>query len=176
MIVIILLIPVIVLAAICWLIYRIALKFNHPKLGIAISAGLIAFIFFNVYTAIYPDDSFYFDDYKEITLRNAPKSASIIRKSASYPDQHGDYTSVSLMDLSALDYESLLSSIRSDPKFHITNQNILISEEYEYVMQKHKYDKMKYSFIRPVKGQEDHYYYIGFLKDKHTILVYRNSY
>jgi hypothetical protein len=127
---------------------------------------------YEVYTAIYPLDNFYLSEFKEVTLREAPKSAIIKNKDASYPDFHGDYCSASLITVSKDDYSSLLNELINDKRITKNNPGEIIgSNELDKVMGNFKTEQIIYSFTRSIAGQEDHYLYIGFLDDKQTIVV-----
>ena len=127
---------------------------------------------FEVYTAIYPLDNFYLSEFKEVTLREAPKSATVINKDASYPDFHGDYCSASLIKVSKDDYSSLLNELNNDKRITKNKPGEIIgSNELDKVMGSLKKEQIIYSFTRIIAGQEDHYLYIGFLDDKQTIVV-----
>jgi hypothetical protein len=127
---------------------------------------------YEVYTAIYPLDSFYLSEFKEVTLREAPKSATVKNKDASYPDFHGDYCSASLITVSKDDYSSLLNELTNDKRITKNKPGEIIgSNELDKVMGDFKTEQIIYSFTRSIAGQEDHYLYIGFLDDKQTIVV-----
>ncbi|WP_276978838.1 hypothetical protein [Flavobacterium filum] len=127
---------------------------------------------YEVYTAIYPTDSFYLSEFKEVTLREAPKSATVKNKDASYPDFHGDYCSASLITVSKDDYSSLLNELTNDKRITKNKTGEIIgSNELDKVMGSFKKEQIIYSFTRSIAGQEDHYLYIGFLDDKQTIVV-----
>ena len=127
---------------------------------------------YEVYTAIYPTDSFYFSEFKEVTLREIPKSATVKNKDASYPDFHGDYCSASLITVSKDDYLSLLNELTNDRRITRNDAGEFTgSDELEKVMGSFKREQIIHSFTRRIAGQEDHYLYIGFLDDKETIIV-----
>jgi hypothetical protein len=126
---------------------------------------------YETYTAIYPTDSFYLDEFKEVTLREAPKTAEVLKKTASYPDLHGEYCSTSLIKLSRQDYTNLLNELSRDKRL-IKNGELITSSEFDEIMGKLKTEQIKYSFTRQITGEEDHYLYIGFLDDQETIIVY----
>ena len=127
---------------------------------------------YEVYTAIYPTDSFYLSEFKEVTLREAPKSAIVKNKEASYPDFHGDYCSASLITISKDDYSSLLNELTNDKRITKNKPGEIIgSNELDKVMGSFKTEQIIYSFTRNIAGQEDHYLYIGFLDDKQTIVI-----
>jgi len=126
---------------------------------------------YEIYTAIYPTDSFYLDEFKEVTLRDAPKTAKVIKKTASYPDFHGDYSSSSLIKLSRQDYKNLLNELSNDQRL-ISNGELIASSEFDEVMGQIKMEQIKYHFTRQIPGNKEHYLYIGFLDDQETIIVY----
>lgn len=127
---------------------------------------------YEVYTAINPTDSFYLSEFKEVTLREAPKSATVKNKDASYPDFHGDYCSASLITVSNADYLSLLNELTNDRRITKNNSGEFTgSDELDKVMGNFKKEQIIHSFTRSIAGQEDHYLYIGFLDDKQTIVV-----
>ncbi len=140
--------------------------------------GLILLIFaplwtvYEVYTAIYPTDSFYYSEFKEVTLREMPKSAQIIRKDASYPDFHGDYCSAALLSMSINDYKLLLNDLSTDKR--ITKEKfagVTNSDEFDEVMGNIETVHITNSFTRHISVKEDYYLYIGFLDDKKTIVI-----
>ena len=79
------------------------------------------------FDVFFPGRSFYEDEFKNVTLRNVPKSAKFIEKTASYPDIHGHYCSSSQIRLSKDDYNKLLNDLTND-KHMIKNGQIIGSE------------------------------------------------
>ncbi|WP_047450969.1 hypothetical protein [Alistipes sp. ZOR0009] len=157
---------------IAYLIYRwISKKKTYLKV-IGISLLIIAPIWttYEIYTAIYPTDSFYFNEFKDVTLREIPSSAKIIRKTATYPYFHGDYASVSLIKLSPKDYNSLFTALNNDKRI-IKNGEFIGCREFDEVMGNLKTNSIEYSFTRKIPKEENHYFYIGFLNDNSTIIV-----
>ena len=125
---------------------------------------------YEIYTAIYPPDNFYFEEYEEVTLREIPASAKIKKKVASYPDFHGDYCSASLIILSKKDYSVLLKELKNDERLS-QEENIIGSNEMDYVMSNFKREQIVHSFTRSIENQTDHYLFIGFIDDGHSIIV-----
>lgn len=121
------------------------------------------------YDAFYPDDSYYFGEFKEVTLRDRPQSAEIVRKSASYPDLHGDYCSSALMKLSADEYRELFNDLSKDNR--LKEGDLMESRQFEYSMKGRKTEEIRRGFKRSIKGQEDHHLFIGFLDDEESIVV-----
>ena len=145
------------------IIYRWLAKKGYPHIGIIISLLIIGFETYTIYTAIYPLDDFYKDDFEYETKLKFPKSANIIAKDASYPDFQGQYVSDARIELSNGDYTSLLNKIR----YFDTGTYIGINGQY--------FDKVvigidKKDIIRINKRGRIN---IGFLNDNKTIIVER---
>ncbi|WP_354361500.1 hypothetical protein [Pedobacter sp. UYP30] len=140
--------------------------------GLSFILAFSFFLIYSTYTAIYPTSSFYLSEFKEVTLREAPKSTTIIRKETSYPDFHGDYCSASLIELSKGDYLKLLNELSKDTRISkITQDDITMSEELIKVMGTIKTEQIIDGFTRHIVNQEDQYLFIGFLADKKTIIL-----
>ena len=155
-----------------FLLHKWLTKKGYRIVGLTLIIAFSFYLVYYTYTAIYPTDSFYLSEFKEVTLREAPKSATIINKDASYPDFHGDYCSASLMTVSNDDYLSLLNELTNDKRIKKNKPGEIIgSSELDKVMGSFKTDQIIYSFTRSIAGQEDHYLFIGFLDDKKTIVV-----
>ena len=123
-----------------------------------------------IYDALYPNKDFYRADFKEVTGVEMPTDSDFEYKTATFPDQFGDYTSISL--------------IKVDNRFYNELENILISkgftENFQHV-NSNEFDRMK-SKIKEMKiekeyGKEngDKFYYVGFLSDKQTLIIERIS-
>jgi len=133
--------------------------------------SLVAFFSYSIYIAVYPADSFYFDDFKTVTSREIPKSALVIDKSASYPDFHGHYISCSLIRLSKQDYLNLLNELNNDKRMY-KNAEIIYSPEFNEVMKNKNAKNIKSAFARSNDGKPDECSYIGLFDDEKTIVVW----
>ncbi|HEY3387109.1 MAG TPA: hypothetical protein VGK46_11405, partial [Saprospiraceae bacterium] len=82
-------------------------KENYDKrLKLIALIPLLTFGYF-IYTSFFPPDSFYKEDFKEITGIDFPENGEITYKSATYPDQFGDYGSTSIVKVDKEFYEEL---------------------------------------------------------------------
>lgn len=131
---------------------------------------LLVFCIYQTYDSFFPSESFYEEEFKEVTLRDFPKSAEFISKNASYPDFHGDYCSSSQIKLSKEDYQRLLLELKVDNRITKNGENIGFEEFFKTLGEK-KSDKFAYEFTRSMEGEEDHYLYIAFYDDNQTIFV-----
>ena len=132
--------------------------------------SLLVFSIYQTYDAFFPSESFYKDEFENVTLREIPKSAQIIFKKSSYPDFHGDYASSSQIKLSKEDYNKLLKELNSDNQFSKDGQ-IIGFEEFDYTLNNKDQNNISVSFTRPIKDKEDCYLFIGFYNDNQTIFV-----
>jgi hypothetical protein len=155
-----------------YIFYKWLARKGFKIVGVSVIVAFSCFLAYNIYTGIYPTDDFYFSEFKQVTLRDAPKSASILSKNASYPDFHGGYCSASSMTLSAEDYAKLLRELNLDHRLTKTNfTEIVGSSELDKVITYKKMNQIAHGFVRNISGEEDHYLYIGFLNDQKTIVV-----
>ena len=68
----------------------------------------ILFVFlWSVYTAIYPNDSFFEHEFERVSGMDFPESGEIIIKNATYPDMQGDYFSCFVIKVNHQDHEML---------------------------------------------------------------------
>lgn len=147
---------------------------GYRSIAIVLVLCVSGWIAYSVFTAIYPTDAFFFNEFREVTLRDAPSSSKVIHKTASFPDFHGDYGSASLIGLSSVDYQSLLSALSNDPRL-TKGGEIFRSDESDRVMGKLESGEIQYRFTRNISTKENLHLYIGFFRDGKTILVSRSN-
>jgi hypothetical protein len=124
-----------------------------------------------IYEAIYPDADFYKTDFKEVTNMEFPENGKILYKTASFPDQFGDYSSSFLAEFD----EEYIKKLEVNLK-----NNNFIKKEYEMSSQELNYiEKRKVDIKYLVKYIKDHkvgkYYSIGILNDKKSVIITRVS-
>jgi amino acid transporter len=134
---------------------------------------LIPTIYFvySIYSAIYPPDSFYKQDFKEVTGIDFPERGEIIYKTASFPDHFGDYGSVSVIKVdkefySNLDKQLTIKGLRKTAER-------TGSPELDNALKEIKGKKIESEFSLEQGGGV--YYYVAFLSDKETLIVCRQS-
>ncbi|MES2265542.1 MAG: hypothetical protein V4520_02200 [Bacteroidota bacterium] len=156
--------------AILYLVFKWLNKKGFKWIGLLIILISVSFFVYEIFTAIYPEDRFYFDEFKKVTSLEIPKSAEVLDKTASYPDFHGDYISCSIIKLSKEDYNALLNTLTKDTTI-IKNPGIGGSEELDKIKKTRNISDIKRSFSRKIPGK-DYFTYIGFFKDGESVLVY----
>lgn len=127
-------------------------------------------IFYFIYTAFYPDDSFYFEEYRSVVGKTPPQSAKVINGFATYPDFQGSYNSVALIELSTDDYQKLYNEVHQSDRF---NEADLIHTEtlQEAIKPNKKIKNIKWKERTNSKEGWEHLF-IGFSGDKKTVVIY----
>ncbi|MCW3126104.1 MAG: hypothetical protein JWO03_1762 [Bacteroidetes bacterium] len=161
----ILALPILVASLIYWWLSRKGYRFW----GLFICLSIIGSEFFAVYTALYPLDSFYKEDFEFCTKLKFPESGKIIAKDATYPDFHGEYSSDAVVSISESDFYSLLNKVNADTFFRTDTIMGWRSEHYKKVTAGiETRDILRIA----TRGQAT----IGFLKDKKRIIFERGPY
>jgi hypothetical protein len=141
-------------------------------IAFTLSFALI-FLFFSIYKAFYPSDEFYIEEWNYSTDITFPKSANIIWKDATYPDQHGDYTSSAIIELSPKDFINLRNSINTSkvlsPDSTYQGYKGIFTQ---YIPKKFQESiKFKDFYISTLKAS----FKIGFSEDNKTVIFQRHS-
>jgi hypothetical protein len=89
-----------------YLIWRIGVI---GRISVVIIGGLFILL---VYSAFFPFDDFYKEEFVYVTGTPFPASGRIVKKYATYPDFHGDYMSCALIQVSEIDYQNLKSILQ----------------------------------------------------------------
>lgn len=84
---------------------------------------------YHTYTAFYPSDSFFEDEFENSTKMQFPNSGKILEKEASYPDMHGDYTSSAIILVNDSDFNLILKQIQQNKTFQPDTLNISFGRE-----------------------------------------------
>ena len=123
-----------------------------------------------IYDAFYPSEEFYKVDFKEVTGIELPKNSEFEYKTAGYPDTHGDYSSVSIIDVGTDFYKYLQSDLTKNGL--VENGKRIGCLEMDNAKRKINELIIEREFS---KEYRDKFYYVAFLSDKKTILVQRSS-
>ena len=156
---------------ISFLTYRFIEKRNYDKRLRLIALIPILTLAYFIYTAIYPNNDFYKDDFKEVTGIEFPASGKIIYKTASYPDQFGDYGSASLIKVDKDFYEKLKTQIKAKGLTKTSERND--SYELDQALGKIGDKKIEEEYSSEEGGGV--YYYVAFLSDNETLVINRQS-
>jgi hypothetical protein len=157
--------------SISYLIYHWVKKKDFSKIYKLLALIPLVFVGYIVYDAFYPDDAFYKTDFKEVTDVEFPQNGKIIYKTASFPDQFGDYTSSFLVEFD-VEFINKLEIILKNKSF-VKKENEMSSDELDYI--ENRKVNTKYSFQYIKDNEVGKYYSIGFLNDKKSLIVTRVS-
>lgn len=95
-----------------WFLVKRLYRKGYKKLSIFIPVLIIIFVGYEVYTSLYPNDNFYIEDFEKYSGMKFPVSGKILEKAATYPDLHGHYMSMALIQLSDSDYLELKNKLK----------------------------------------------------------------
>lgn len=116
---IILAVILIIIIGLIYLIFRWLNKIGKTKTGLMVFTLIFLGLTYLIYTALNPTDGFYIDEFETNSGLEFPESGKVKSKSATYPDQHGDYSANALFELNNKDFLKLINQIQNDSKFQI---------------------------------------------------------
>jgi len=154
-----------------FLIYRFIKRKNVDKKFRVIALVPLLIFAYLIFTAIYPSDEFYEEDFKEVTSLQFPQNAIIKYKTASYPDQFGDYTSCFLIEFEKQYLEKLKRKLIENGFENKSNK--IGCDELNYIESKLEGKKYILEFSKEVDGGK--IYSVGFLTDNKSVIIERSS-
>ena len=110
-----------------YLVFLWLTKKGYKKIGLAILATVTIWTVYSSYTAFYPTDSFYEDEFEYNIGLDFPTSGDILTKDASYPDLHGDYSATVLFKTDKNDFNKILTTNEFKKINNINSSRYLIS-------------------------------------------------
>ena len=143
---------------------------GYKTLAILIPLSIALVGGYEIYTALYPPDSFYVEDFERYSGIKYPSSGKILKKTATYPDSHGKYISAALIQFSAADFQKLKNKINSDSLYM---RDTTVYPFYGNIMQMlgdqvHHDSPNDFEGVYEIHGLKT--FVIGFYKDGQTIL------
>ena len=158
---------------ISYFIYRKLRKTEFRKYAFIIPTLILGTLTYFIYTAFYPTDSFYKEDFETNTNIKLPATAQILSKDATYPDQFGDYWSSAIIELNEDEYLKLQSKLSKSKNFAIdtTNQQMGITKEYYNLTEDVSEKEIKIVYY----NKNEQWFKVAFLKDKKRIIFERSS-
>ena len=161
-----------------WLLYKAGGGRRRRPLSLILPGAALAVLGYFVFTAFYPNDEFYEEQYQRLTGQPFPEAGLIVAKDASFPDQHGDYAACARLEVSAATYEQLLARISRDSAFSAvifgSDSTFISSESFQKVAG----PVPDAHYARCFSGGNvvsNAYRFIGFLADRRTLIIYRCS-
>ena len=154
-------------------IYQWVKKTRHRKIAIFISLLIIGAFTYFIYSSFHPNDNFYITDFERNTLIKLPKSTKIIDKDATFPDQHGHYTSRAIFELNEQDYLNVFRKLKNDSLFEVDTNKIKFFMDTEKFFKENDIEFNKIDFMMIGGGEVQ--LKTGFLKDHKTIIFERHT-
>lgn len=151
----------------CILFYKIFKNKINKKIIFIIISIFTIIIFYLTYTAFYPSDGFYEDEFEEITGLNFPNTGVFIHKTATFPSHHGDYCSVAAIEVNKYEFEEYLRKVKLSSR--LTDTLIMSNKEYYSIT--NNINNLKYLYFASTMVY-DNYYFIGFCDDYKTIIIH----
>lgn len=165
--IIIIVIPI----GITYFLYRFIKRKEYDKRLRFLAFIPVVIMGYIVYDSIYPSSDFYEKDFKEVTNMKFPENGIIKYKSASFPDNFGDYSSAFLIEL---DNENLLNLEQQLIKEGFEEkENKMYTNELEYIVSKKGNKNYTKQFIQKEKNGRD--YSVSFLDDNKSVIISRVS-
>jgi len=90
------------------------------RVKILMIVGVVSFLAYGIYFAIFPDDDFFLAEAAHATKHSPPEDAVVIAKHATYPDFHGDYCSFSRLRMSQASFETYLAKLSNEASLTYT--------------------------------------------------------
>jgi hypothetical protein len=155
---------------ISWGLYWLIKKYSRAKWLRFFSLLPILLLGYLVWIAFFPSDQFYKDDFREIVKQEFPSNAILKYKYASFPDHHGDYTSVFAISTDSQSYLHIQEQIR---KIGFTEmRDVFYSPQREEAIDKNRI-LISSEFVN--ENNPSKYYSVAFSQDRKTILITRIS-
>ena len=129
-----------------------------------------------IYTAFYPTDSFYKEDFKEVTGLYFPENGEIMFKTGTYPDQFGDYGSTSIVRVDNEFYERLEGQLKTKGfSDNIAKKEDDIGAPFDSAKIEMEIGKKEIEKEFSMTADGGIFYYVGFVSDKETLIIQRQS-
>jgi hypothetical protein len=149
-------------------------KKGYKKIGLIFILSISITLIYNIYTAIYPNDSFFKDEFTNGLMFSFPDSGKVLAKDAGYPDTHGKYCSCSLISVNKSDFEKTIRFLNSNPIYTNNDTNRVSTPEFDNVLvQSNNLDTTKMLSFYNKKRDIKNNIAIGFLTNKNYIIFQR---
>lgn len=156
---------------ISYLIYQWIKKREFDKMYRLLALIPLIIVGYFIYDAFYPDLDFYKTDFQKVTEMEFPENGEIIYKTASFPDQFGDYTSSFLAEFDKEYIKKLEANLKN--KSFVNEKDKMSSNELYYIENRKGDIKYSAEYSKDLDGGK--YYSVGFLNDNKSVIVTRVS-
>lgn len=154
-------------------------KKGFKRTAFAIPVFVVGLIAYVIYIAIYPSNDYYKDEFETDLSTPFPKSATIIKTDATYPDIHGHFQACFAMTIAQngyFDFKRRLDTMQ-DMTVNSNIDSVLGqesgSEPYANIMK--NYNLKNIISVYSKKVEQPHKVYLIFFNDNKTAVFYRSS-
>jgi len=155
--------------------YRFLKQRIPRQLALLLASLPILVVGYFIFTAFYPNDDFYEEEFTRITSLPYPEDAEIVAKGATYPDQFGDYASCAKIEVELATYAQIKQKLGANPDFTLAAASAVIhTSAFDDVAAGIPAAAYEACFVRTGHNRGAHMF-IGFLTDHKTIILYRSS-
>ena len=152
-----------------FLFYKVLKKRGYNKWVQTLALIPTLLVGYFIYDFIYPSDSFYKQDFEEVTGMRFPKDAVILQKSSSLPDHFGDYSSKFYVQVDPSLYSALPSKL--------AERGFVLDTQYDYskwIDDFYEDYQIKIAYSYEEAGGV--YYFVGFIHNSNLLYLRRSSY
>ena len=96
-----------------WFWYCVKQVETRKKLLAIVPASILTYLFFSIYTAFCPLDSFFEKKWENNTHILLPKDSDVCWSSATYPDLHGDYEAYAILKFSEDNFKEVVQQLET---------------------------------------------------------------
>ncbi|NOY51051.1 MAG: hypothetical protein GXO88_10890 [Chlorobi bacterium] len=148
---------------------------TDKKIKLILTAMIILFSAYQTYTAFYPTDSFYIDEFANNTNIEFPSNAKILVKGASYPDIHGDYSASAIFKTDEKNIRILIKSI--DTNINFKKDTIPCYFGGDIIDQTDGFDHNKFNinYYWNLTKSNTYYFHLGFDTTNNLVTFNRSS-
>ena len=102
-----------IIGLIIWLRYCLKQLETRKKYLAILPASILTYLFFSIYTAFCPLDSFFEKKWEFNTHILLPKDSDVCWSSATYPDLHGDYEAYAILKFSEDNFKEVVQQLET---------------------------------------------------------------
>lgn len=127
-----------------------------------------------VYTAFYPNDDFYQDEWQRNVGFELPPNAVFVDESVTYPDIHGDYSAVAVLSLPPSEMVQVRNQLDQSPRMKLDTSGQTITtmvKGFDSVVDGIDFDHPAIAFV----SKNGPWFRVSLLKDGATLVFERHS-
>ena len=117
------------------------------------------FLIVNIYLAIWPPNSFFYDEFELNSGLSIRHNSTVLKKHASYPDFHGDYQSWAVFKYESIDLDSLSGGFVERSKCSLNQTDPYIESKHVRCWEIRRKSDQRFYFAIDEKQKIIYFYY-----------------